>query len=185
MLLFLTACASTNNQPTENTTELSSSAQSSEEIQRYKDAISLLNTQKLDEAKIIFKEFIDNRPELSGPYLNMGLIALKEDQKDTAKIYISKALEKNPRLAQAYNLLGYIEQDSGQILEAKKHYIKAIEFKNDYAIAHYNLALLYDVYLQDINNAIIHYEQYLKLTNNEDQKTVEWLEHLKSGNERG
>ena len=95
------------------------------------------------------------------------------------------ALTRNPNFAQALNLLAYLEQVSGEIRSAEKHYKEAIKNKDDYAIAHYNIALLYDVYLQDIESAIPHYERYLKLTNNKDKSTADWLEQLKRTKENG
>ena len=71
------------------------------------------------------------------------------------------------------------------IKEAEKHYKEAIKNKNDYAIAHYNIALLYDVYLQDIKSAIPHYERYMKLINNKDKSTADWLEQINSQKDNG
>ncbi len=149
------------------------------EIELYQQGITYLNDNKLDEAESILLAFTDNRPELAGPWANLGLIQLKRNNIDEAEKLVKKALEKNPQMAQASNLLGVIENKRGNIKQAQHQYIRAIYRKNDYAIAHYNLALLYDVYLQDIKNAIKHYQRYLKLIKNKDQKTADWLEELK------
>ena len=69
--------------------------------------------------------------------------------------------------------------------QQKKHYKEAIENKNDYAIAHYNLALLYDIYFQDVAKAIPHYEKYMELINNEDKNTADWLEQIKRKTDNG
>ena len=63
--------------------------------------------------------------------------------------------------------------------EAKNDYLKAIQLKPDYINAQYNLALLYDIYLQDIKSAIQHYEIYLSLIDKPDEPTLEWVNHLK------
>ena len=152
---------------------------------RSKEALTLLNNNKLDAAKDIFQQFKENRPELAGPYANLAIIALKNNKPEKALELVKIALSKNPDLAQALNLLAYLEQVSGEIKEAEKHYKEAIRNKNDYAIAHYNIALLYDVYLQDIESAIPHYEKYLKLINNEDKNTADWLEQIKQQKNNG
>jgi len=98
---------------------------------------------------------------------------------------VKLALTKNPNLAQELKLLAYLEQLNGEIRLAEKNYKEAIKNKDDYAIAHYNIALLYDVYLQDIASAIPHYERYMTLTNNKDKATADWLEQLKNNKDKG
>ncbi len=76
-------------------------------------------------------------------------------------------------------LLPLVLFHKGKINDAKKDYIKAIELKPDYINAHYNLALLYDIYLQEITLAIKHYETYLSLLKKTDEATQEWVNHLR------
>lgn len=184
--MLLTSCGVTTSKSTSMTSsDLNPFEQSNSEIDRYKHAMTLLNNNKLTEAKEIFLEFNAERPELAGPYANLAVIELKNNNLEQAYELVNVALTKNPKLAQALNLLAYIEQINGEINSAVKHYQQAIENKEDYAIAHYNIALLYDVYLQDIESAIRHYEQYMKLINNADKSTADWLEQLKSTRDKG
>lgn len=183
--IFLSSCASTSNEAAKNTSEISPLTQSDSEIQQYRTAITLLNDKNFEEAKKIFTEFIEKRPGLAGAYFNLALIAIQNNEPEEAFKFVNTALDKNPNLAQALNLLGFLEQEQGKIQQAEKHYLEAIKNKDDYAIAHYNIALLYDVYLQNINKAIFHYEKYMKITNNKDKKTADWLEHLKSSRING
>jgi tetratricopeptide (TPR) repeat protein len=122
---------------------------------------------------------------LAGPYVNLAIIAIQDKNSEEAFKLVNLALNKNPNLAQALNLLAFLEQQEGKIQQAEKHYQDAIKNKDDYAIAHYNIALLYDIYLQDIDKAIVHYERYMKLINNKDKRTADWLEQLKSSKESG
>ena len=183
--LLLSSCSSTNETASVSSSGLSPLEQSDSERSRYKKAITLLNRNKLDEAKEIFLEFKSERPELAGPHANLAVIALKNNEHEKALELVKLALTKNPKLAQALNLLAYLEQISGEIKSAEKHYKEAIENKDDYAIAHYNIALLYDIYLQDVESAIPHYERYLKLINNKDKNTADWIEQLKRTRENG
>ncbi len=183
--LLLSSCSSTNETASVSSSGLSPLEQSDSERSRYKKAITLLNRNKLDEAKEIFLEFKSERPELAGPHANLAVIALKNNEPEKALELVKLALTKNPKLPQALNLLAYLEQISGEIKSAEKHYKEAIENKNDYAIAHYNIALLYDIYLQDVESAITHYERYLKLINNKDKITADWIEQLKRSRENG
>ena len=185
LAVFLSSCATTSDTGDVTSSGLNPLEQSDSEVSRYKKAVALLNSDKLDIAKEIFLEFKSERPELAGPYANLAVIALKNNKPEEALALVNIALTRNPNFAQALNLLAYLEQVSGEIRSAEKHYKEAIKNKDDYAIAHYNIALLYDVYLQDIESAIPHYERYLKLTNNKDKSTADWLEQLKRTKENG
>ncbi len=179
LAVLLSSCATTNETDQVASSGLSPQQQSDTERKRYRKAIALLHNGNLDAAKSILLEFTTERPELAGPHANLAVIALKNNNPDKALELVKVALTKNPNLAEALNLLAYLEQLNGDIESAKNHYKQAIENKEDYALAHYNIALLYDVYYQDIDSAIPHYERYMSLTNNEDKKTADWLEQIK------
>ncbi len=183
--VFLTSCATTNETSSVTSSGLSPLDQSDSEQEKYKNAVILLKKGKLDAAKNIFLEFKSDRPELAGPYANLAVIALKNNEPGKALELVKLSLTRNPKLAEALNLLAYLEQISGEIKSAEKHYKEAIANKNNYAIAHYNIALLYDIYLQDIEKAIPHYERYMSLTNNKDKSTADWLEQIKRTKDNG
>ncbi|MDH5776653.1 MAG: tetratricopeptide repeat protein [Gammaproteobacteria bacterium] len=150
------------------------------DVLAYRQALTHLNNNKLDDARSLLKDFIDDHPSLAGPWANMGLIFIKEGKLDKATEALDKALKLNPKLAQAHNLRGYIENKKRNFLQAEKFYKAAIEINSSYSIAHYNLALLYDIYLQDIAKAVQHYKIYLKITENKDKKTMDWVQQLSS-----
>lgn len=183
--LLLSSCATTTETTTVSSSGINPLEQSLSEKSEYKKALTLLNYDKLDAAKEMFQQFRSDRPELAGPYANLAIIALKNNEPEKALKLVKLALTKNPNLAQALNFLAYLEQVSGEIKSAEKHYKEAIKNKNNYAIAHYNIALLYDVYLQDIESAIPHYERYMELINNEDKNTADWLEQIKRTKDKG
>lgn len=184
ILLFssiLFACATTDESinSSNHSSGLNPNIQSNEEINQFKKATRLLNNNNLDAAKEIFLSLKNDRPELAGPYANLAIIALKNNKPAVALDLVNQSLLKNPNLSQALNLLAYLEQIRGEFKSAESNYKKAIKSKPNYSIAHYNLALLYDIYLQDIEKAIPHYERYMELTNNVDKKTADWLEQIK------
>lgn len=182
---LLTSCATTNETSSIASSGLSPLEQSDSEREQYQRAVALLKSNKLGAAKSIFLEFKSDRPELAGPYANLAVIALKNNKPEKALDLVKIALTKNPKMAEALNLLAYLEQISGEIKSAEKHYKEAIANKENYAIAHYNIALLYDVYLQNVEKAIPHYERYMSLTNNQDKNTSDWLEQIKRSKDNG
>lgn len=186
--LWLTGCASVPPEETSaptGTPAVATQSLAADEIQRYREAITYLNENRLDRAEELLTGIITQRPEFAGPWVNLALVQIKNNQLDKAEQTLQRALERNPSMSQAYNLLGYVEKQRGHILKAKEHFQRAIAGKPDYAIAHYNIALLYDVYLQDIPSALQHYKQYLELTGNQDEDTINWVSELERSLTRG
>ena len=50
--------------------------------------------------------------------------------------------------APVWNGLGVLHRQQGQFSEAEQAYLQAIELDPGYALAYYNLAVLYDLYMQ-------------------------------------
>ena len=178
------SCSSVTKVSDSATSSSNSSVQSESELLQFKQATILLNRDKIKEAKEIFLSLTNERPDLAGPYSNLAIIALKENEPNKAIELVHLALNKNPNSPQALNMMAYLEQIKGDIKSAEKYYKQAIENDDSYSLAHYNLALLYDVYLQDIESAIPYYERYMKLINNEDKNTADWLEQIKRSKEK-
>ena len=180
-LLSLSACSQHNGQEYDENSAQSEDFTSNpeSEIRLYQQAIMHLRDNDLDMAKDILVAFTKNRPELAGPWANLGLIKIKNNDLDAAEKLLKIAVEKNPKMAQAFNLLGFIANKRENLQQAKQFYIQAIQYKNDYAVAHYNLALLYDIYFQEIEKSILHYQRYLELIEYRDQETIDWLDELR------
>jgi tetratricopeptide (TPR) repeat protein len=66
-----------------------------------------------------------------------------------------QAIQKNPKDSSAYFQLGLAYQSLGKHQEELEAYKKAVELKADFADAHFNLAVTYDI-LRDGENAIRH-----------------------------
>lgn len=188
LLFVLTGCVSAPRyEPTDaaSPVDSSTSAAADKELALFQQGITSLNNAQLDRAESDFRELTRSRPGLAGPWINLALIDVKKKNFADAEKNIAKALERNPRMPQAYNMLGFIEVAKGNMVKAAENYQKAIALKSDYALAHYNIALLHDIYLHDIAAAVQHYKRYLELTNHQDKKTTDWVTELERGLARG
>lgn len=163
----------------------SAAATAEREIALFQQAITALNQQQLDRAEADLIAITQVRPELAGPWVNLALLNARRKNFVAAQAQVAKALERNPRLAQAHNVAGYVEAANGNVGKAVAHYQKAIELKADYALAHYNIALLHDIYLHDIPTAVQHYKRYLQLTDFQDKKTADWVAELERSLAKG
>lgn len=186
LLLLLTGCAATT--PVQTKSEPQPSNKQNEvdkDIATYALAITDMKNGDLDSARALLKRLSGKHPDLAGPWANLALIDIKEKHLGKAKIDLQKAIKSDPTMPQAYNMMGYIDKQQGKIMLAIKEYQQSIALKPDYAMAHYNLALLYDIYLQNVPKAVAHYKRYLALTDDKDQRTVDWVKELESSMKQG
>ncbi|MFK5892001.1 MAG: tetratricopeptide repeat protein [Pseudomonadota bacterium] len=146
--------------------------------EKYRDGITALYNNDLAKAQRIFNEFIRNKPQLAGAYTNLALIHFKKKEHDKSLKLVNKALKLNKKQAQALNLRAQLYVIDGKIHKAKDDYLLAIKNKPEYTNAQYNIALLYDIYLQEIELAIKHYKIYMSLLKKPDEATKEWTAHL-------
>lgn len=181
LLAFVITACSNNPLIVDDKAQVAQSPDSSlQELMLYKDAIIALNNNELDKAEELFIQMTEHQPNIAGSWANLALIKIKKSDFFQANTYIRIALEKNPNMPQALNLSGYLAQKKGEINVAKSFYMQAISNKPDYSLAHYNLALIYDTYLQNITKAIEHYQLYLAYNTQKDETTQSWLEGLKA-----
>ncbi len=181
--LLLFSCALTDEQEQEENnakTEPVAIQSINSELILYKNAIIALNNNERDKAELLFTKMSVLQPDFAGSWANLGLISIQKGDLQVAKKHVQTALSKNPKMPQSWNLSGYLALQNGNIQVAEKYYKKAISISPTYALAHYNLALLYDIYFQDIEKAVHHYQQYLSNIEAKDKETEDWLDGLKA-----
>jgi len=135
----------------------------------------LLRDGKLKDARTQFKKLTEKYPTLSGPWVKLAAIAEKREKYDEAANYYEKAIDVNENNVNAYIALGLLQRRQGQFTDAQNTYIKALNVWNDFPEAHLDLAILYDLYLNEPEAAQKHYEAYYFLTSERDEKVHKWL----------
>ena len=73
------------------------------------------------------------------------------------------ALALDPNHPAALNQLGHATSQKWKFLEAEAAYLKAVTVSPDYALAHYNLGVLNELYLQRLEAALKHFERIRRL----------------------
>jgi len=145
----------------------------------YVDGLKAAQKRQSKQAIAFFEQSIQTVPEFAPAYTNMGLQQLRLKDRAAAQKSLQKAIELNPKDAIAYNHLGVIARLNGDFDTALKMYNKSLESNADYAIAHLNLGILLDLYLYELEPALIHYEKYQSMISKKDATVNKWIVDLK------
>lgn len=176
IVLLLAGCAG---QPsTVGKDQQSSSAMIHEGEPDLSAAIAALEDGEPIVAEALLRGLTQRYPQAGRPWANIGLILFRRGEWDRAQQAAEKSLELQSEIATADYLLGLIAHKKHEAPQALKHYLSSLAKNSQHAHSHYNLALLYDTYYQDIEKAVHHYYRYLELIQNEDEATLAWVKEL-------
>ena len=144
----------------------------------YEQAASAMAAGDYVDAELRFKEFLLQYPDYPGAHVNLAIIHANNENYDAARSSLDAALALNPNHPAALNQLGMLLRRNGKFLEAEAAYLKAVTVSPDYALAHYNLGVLNELYLQRLDVALENFETYQTLVG-EDKQVEKWIADLR------
>jgi len=182
--VILASCASQptqqSNEPNPVTTKQPASQKSitltsNQQNQLFK-AVDHLHNNEIKQAERILKSLFKTASNNEHVASNYAVLLYKLNNTKKAK-KIAQTFEQS---SLAQNLLGLIALDEKKVQQAENHFLTAIKHDSKNALAYYNAALIYDTYHQDIKQAVLYYENYLRLLGKEDKDTQQWVQELKA-----
>jgi Flp pilus assembly protein TadD len=146
----------------------------------FEQARAAMAAGRLADAERGFKALTQSHPTLGGPHANLGILHRNAGRLPESVAALEKAVELSPDQPVYFNQLGVTYREAGQFTKARAAYEKAIALDAQYAAAHLNLAILFDLYLREPGKALEGYEQYLALTGAKDATVTKWITELKN-----
>lgn len=128
-------------------------------------------------AKQKLNVIIKNDKTLSGPWMMLGDIALAEKDYPQAQQYYQQGLSINSKNINGYTALAKVQRLQGQYHHAQNTLAKALALWPDFPEAHYNLSILFDIYLNQADKAKQHLNAYILLSGG-DAESQQWLKQL-------
>jgi tetratricopeptide (TPR) repeat protein len=128
-------------------------------------------------AKQKLNVIIKNDKALSGPWMMLGDIALAEKDYPQALAQYQQGLTVNPNNINGYTALANVQRLQGRVDHAHNTLAKALALWPDFPEAHYNLSILFDIYLNKAAKAKQHLEAYILLTGGNNE-SLKWLQQL-------
>ncbi len=148
-----------------------------EALTLFEQATAVMASGDFVDAELRLKEFSLLYPDYPGAYVNLAIIHANNENDEATREAIDAALALDPNHPAALNQLGMLLRRNGNFIEAEAAYLKAVTVSPDYALAHYNLGVLNELYLQRLEAALQHFEIYQGLVP-EDKQVEKWIADL-------
>lgn len=138
-------------------------------------------------------ELADSNPEAAGQQLASveaehrfnpavlmlrAMVARHNGEPQRAVRALERLLQQSPDNAAAANDLALLYRQQGRIEEAAELLRAALEANAGNPRLHYNLAVLSELYLLDLEQALVHYRRYQALTETQDEEVALWIRDL-------
>jgi tetratricopeptide (TPR) repeat protein len=127
---------------------------------RYDEALARVAAGDDAGAAAAFRALVAAYPEYAGPSLNLALIEARAGRDAAALAWLGGAAKTCSRCGAVWTEAGVIHRKAGRLKDAERAYQRAIELEAGYGLAYYNLAVLYDLYLQRPELALETYRRY-------------------------
>ena len=152
-------------------------------MHQFQKGIRFLEQDKTQKAKTLFETLRDDYPGVSVFYLNLGVAYKRLGRLEEAMHAYRQAIsiaERSPGggYAEAYYNLGIVLREQGRFKDAEAAYLRAIAVDPDFQDAYFNLAVLYDLYLNEPVKAIRHYRKHMRLKAGPDEEIGIWIAAL-------
>jgi tetratricopeptide (TPR) repeat protein len=175
-LLLLNACAT---HPARTPATVTPAA---DIVADYRQALESMRDEHWQAAREQLTRITTAQPALSGPWVNLGITETMLGHHTSAETDFKKAIDTNSRNIEAYNQLGMLYRRHGRLDEAQSIYEEALQRDPDSINIHWNLAILYDRYLPNPRQALLHYQRYQQLTGSDDPQLQAWIAGLEAHN---
>ena len=141
--------------------------------QQFAEGKALLVAGQYSAAQNLFSALAAQQGSFAGIWYNLALSQWHGGDAAGAQSSLQQAVNASAGHSASHNLLGILARQQGNFRQAERHFQRALQAQPDYAIAHKNLAFLYELYLGEPLAAHYHYQQYYAMTQDEQAKV--WL----------
>ncbi len=159
----------------------------------YRRGIAYLEQGNLDQAQSVVEALVASSPDRPELHNALGILYRRRGQMDRAIEEYQKAIrlfEKMPSGGLGstsyglYHNLAIAYREKGEFRKAEEAYRKSISLNENYAPSHYNLAVLYDLYLNQPADAVRFYRNYERLAGKNEMVEI-WIADLEKRSLQG
>ncbi len=147
-------------------------------VENYSKGLQLLKDSNWNDALPFWQNLSQTYANYPGVWVNLALVELHLEHWPQSQTYLDKAFELNAEFCPATKVQALLKRQQGQFKDAEAGYLKALACDSRDASTTYNLAILYDLYLQDLPQALAYYQKAQELSNEPDENLAMWIADL-------
>lgn len=144
----------------------------------YNQGLALMGEEKYQDAQTHWLAIGEKWPVYPGIWVNLALTQYHTKQFADGLASIQKAQQINAEFCPAFKVQALLQRENGEFSAAEKTYLQAAACDPQDAMIPFNLGILYDLYLQDLNNALVQYQRAQELMGSPDDKLSVWIADL-------
>ena len=145
----------------------------------YDTALVALRAERFNEGIELLERIVADTPELTTPYIELGVAYARVDELDKAAAALETAAVLSPDHPIVRNELGIVYRRLGRFAESREQYEAAIAVYPAFHYARRNLGVLCDLYLADPQCALQNYRAFLDSVG-EDAEVEIWIADLEN-----
>ncbi len=147
-------------------------------IEAYNAGLELLQDEEFDAALVHWQALAEKYAEFPGCWTNLALAQYRLEQFDASLESLNKAVALKQEYCPAYKVLGLVQRELGQFSAAENSYQTALQCDPADVQVHYNLGILYDLYLHDLVKALQQYQLAQGMMTEPDETLAIWIADL-------
>lgn len=146
--------------------------------QRYQQGLALMQQNAWADATAHWQTMLEQGAEFAGIYTNLALAQLQQQDYAAGLAAAEKSRQLDEHYCPAWKTLALLQRHNGDFSAAERSYLTAADCAPEDADIPFNLGILYDLYLQDLDNALQQYQRAQQLAGEGDSTLAMWITDL-------
>jgi predicted Zn-dependent protease len=141
-------------------------------------ALAASRAEQWSEAELTLRQLATERPGHPVPHSRLGWVQQQQGNRAEAMKAYRQAIDLDPSDAMTVNNLALMLMEDKHFREAATLLRNGLDYAPDVPELHYNLGVVSELYLLDLETALRHYRRYRDLSESGDKAVDGWIADL-------
>lgn len=146
----------------------------------YNQGLMLLKKEQFAQAQAHWQSTSEQWPQYPGVWSNLAISQWHLEHYKEGLVSSEKALELNAEFCPAKKIKALLQKENGLFEDAISNYEQAAVCAPKDADIPYNIGIIYDLYLQDLRQALTYYSQAQELLSEKNETLAMWIADLQN-----
>lgn len=146
--------------------------------QQYRQGLQLLQQEAYARALTHWQALAQDYPDYPGIWVNLAISQYQQRQWSESWLSLERAEGIDAEFCPIHAVKGLLARQRGQFQQALERYLAALACNPNDLVSHKNVAILYDLYQQDLVQALHHYRIVQAQQSETDDQLSMWISDL-------